>query len=84
MSELRSAIESFQAEDLRGVSDEQLEADFTELQQACQALEAERLRWREECAALRRTLGESAFESAYRSGRALSWEQAVSEVLPLE
>ena len=44
MSELRSAIESFQADDLRAASDEQLEADFTELQQACQALEAERLR----------------------------------------
>ena len=44
MSELRSAIESFQAEDPRAASDEQLEADFTELQQACQALEAERLR----------------------------------------
>lgn len=44
MSELRSAIEAFQADDVRVLSDEQLEADFTELQRAAQALEAERLR----------------------------------------
>lgn len=44
MSELRSAIESIQAEDVGVVSDEQLEADFGELQRAGQALEAERLR----------------------------------------
>ena len=44
MSELRSAIEALQAEDVRVVSDEQLETDFAELQRAAQALEAERLR----------------------------------------
>lgn len=44
MSELRSAIEAFQAEDIRVVSDEQLEADFGELQRGAQAIEAERLR----------------------------------------
>src|SRR6266700_2099396 len=44
MSELRSAIEALQAEDVRSVGDGQLEADFTELQNASQALEAERLR----------------------------------------
>lgn len=44
MSELRSALEVLQGEDLRAVPDEQLEADFTELQRAVQGLEAERLR----------------------------------------
>jgi hypothetical protein len=44
MSELRSAIEALAAEALGAVSDEQLEADFSELQSAGQALEAERLR----------------------------------------
>jgi uncharacterized protein DUF222/HNH endonuclease len=44
MSELRSAIDALAAEDLAAVSDEQLEADFSELQRAGQALEAERLR----------------------------------------
>jgi hypothetical protein len=44
MSELRSVVEALQAEDLQRISDEQLEADFTELQRAGQALEAERLR----------------------------------------
>ena len=44
MSELRSTIEAFQAEDLRVISDRQLESDFEELQRACQALDAERLR----------------------------------------
>ena len=44
MSELRSAIEALQIEDVRSVSDEQLEADFAELQRCAQALEAERLR----------------------------------------
>lgn len=44
MSELRSAIDALQAEDLRLASDEQLEADFSELHRAAQALEAERLR----------------------------------------
>src|SRR2546426_9268945 len=44
MSELRSAIEALQAEDVRGVSDEQLEADFAELERAGRTLEAERLR----------------------------------------
>ena len=44
MIELRSAIDALAAEDLAAVSDEQLEADFSELQRAGQALEAERLR----------------------------------------
>src|SRR5436190_4779508 len=44
MSELRSAIETLQAEDVRASSDEQLVADFAEIQRAAQALEAERLR----------------------------------------
>src|SRR5438034_19761 len=44
MSELRSAIEALQTEDVRGVSDEQLEADFAELERAARTLEAERLR----------------------------------------
>ena len=44
MSELRSAVESLQAEDLRSVADEQLDQDFAELQAMSQALEAERLR----------------------------------------
>src|SRR5206468_12867358 len=44
MSELRSAIDALQAEDLHALSDDQLEADFAELQRATQALEAERLR----------------------------------------
>jgi hypothetical protein len=44
LSELRSAIEALCAEDLGAVSDDQLEADFSELQRAGQALEAERLR----------------------------------------
>jgi Domain of unknown function (DUF222)/HNH endonuclease len=44
MSELRSAIEALQAEDVRSVPGDQLEADFAELQRASQALEAERLR----------------------------------------
>ena len=44
MSELRSAIEALQNEDVRAVSDEQLETDFAELQRAAQALDAERLR----------------------------------------
>jgi len=44
LSELRSAIEASQAEDLSAVSDEQLEADFTELQRVAQCVEAERLR----------------------------------------
>jgi hypothetical protein len=44
MSELRSAIEALQAEDVGALSDEQLEGDFAELQRAGQALEAERLR----------------------------------------
>src|SRR6266540_5659460 len=44
MSELRSAIEVLQAEDVGAVSDEQLEADFTELERAARTLEAERLR----------------------------------------
>src|SRR6266511_1141668 len=44
MSELRSAIEALQAEDVGVVSDEQLEADFTELERAARTLEAERLR----------------------------------------
>jgi Domain of unknown function (DUF222)/HNH endonuclease len=44
MSELRSVIEALQAEDVRHVSDRQLETDFAELQRAAQALEAERLR----------------------------------------
>jgi hypothetical protein len=44
VSELRSAIEALQAEDVRAVPDLQLEADFGELQRAAQALEAERLR----------------------------------------
>jgi len=44
MSELRSAIESYQAEDLSTLTDPQLESDFDELQRGVQALEAERLR----------------------------------------
>jgi hypothetical protein len=44
VSELRSAIEALAAEDIGAVSHEQLEADFSELQRAGQALEAERLR----------------------------------------
>jgi hypothetical protein len=44
MSELRSAIEALQGEDVRSVSDEQLEADFAEIQRSAQALDAERLR----------------------------------------
>src|SRR5438552_7454604 len=44
MSELRSAIEALQAEDISMVSDEQLEADFAELQRGGQTLEGERLR----------------------------------------
>jgi uncharacterized protein DUF222/HNH endonuclease len=44
MNELRSAIEALQAEDVRVVTDEQLEADFTELERAARTLEAERLR----------------------------------------
>jgi hypothetical protein len=44
MSKLRSAIEALQAEDVRVVTDEQLEADFTELERAARTLEAERLR----------------------------------------
>jgi hypothetical protein len=44
VTELRSAIEALAVEELRAVSDEQLEADFSELQRAGQALEAERLR----------------------------------------
>src|SRR6266511_1539432 len=40
MSELRSAIEVLQAEDVGAVSDEQLEADFTELERAARTLEA--------------------------------------------
>src|SRR2546422_2171466 len=44
MSELRSAIESYQAEDLSTLTDPQLESDFDELQRGIQALEAERLR----------------------------------------
>src|SRR2546425_2914695 len=44
MSELRSAIEALQAEDVGGVSDERLEADFAELERAARTLEAERLR----------------------------------------
>jgi hypothetical protein len=44
MSELASAIEALHAEDLRKVSDEQLEADFGELQRVAERLEAERLR----------------------------------------
>jgi hypothetical protein len=44
MSELRSAIEGLAAEEIGAVPDEQLEADFSELQRAGQALEAERLR----------------------------------------
>jgi hypothetical protein len=44
MSELRSVIEALQAENVRTVTDEQLEADFSELQRDIQALDAERLR----------------------------------------
>ena len=44
MSSLRSALEELQAEDVRGTPDEALEADFAQIQQATQALEAERLR----------------------------------------
>ncbi len=44
MSELRSAIEALQGEDLESVSDERLETDFGDIQRATQALESERLR----------------------------------------
>src|SRR5437762_5589012 len=44
MSELGSVLEALQAEDVRLVSDQQLEADYGELQQAAERLEAERLR----------------------------------------
>ena len=44
MSELRSVIETLKVEDVSAVPDDQLEEDFAELQRACQALEAERLR----------------------------------------
>src|SRR5207302_9089149 len=44
MSEIRSGIEALQAEVLGIVPDDQLEAEFAELQRAGQALEAERLR----------------------------------------
>lgn len=44
MSELRSALEALQGEELRSVSDEALEADFSELQRAGEILESERFR----------------------------------------
>jgi hypothetical protein len=44
VSELRSALEALRAEDLDAASDQQLEADFAELQQVMHGLEAERLR----------------------------------------
>ncbi len=44
MSELRSIVDAYRGEDLRAVADQQLEADFSELQRNVQALEAERLR----------------------------------------
>jgi Domain of unknown function (DUF222)/HNH endonuclease len=45
MSELRSALEAFQAEDLAGMPDAGVEEGFAELQRAREILEAERLRW---------------------------------------
>jgi hypothetical protein len=44
VGELRSAIDAVRAENVREASDEQLEADFAELQRAVHVLEAERLR----------------------------------------
>lgn len=44
MSELRSAIEMFRAENLAELPDARLEEDFAELQRASELLEAERLR----------------------------------------
>jgi hypothetical protein len=44
MSELRSALEALQAEDLATVPDDRLQVDFDELQSAAQSIEAERLR----------------------------------------
>jgi hypothetical protein len=44
VSELRSAIEGFEAEDLHGVHDEALEEDLAELQRAAQRIEVQRLR----------------------------------------
>lgn len=44
MRELRSAVEALQAEDVGGLADERLEADYAEIQRGIQALEAERLR----------------------------------------
>jgi hypothetical protein len=44
MSELRSALESLQAEDVARLPDDRLEADFAELQRVAQGIEAERLR----------------------------------------
>src|SRR6266446_590605 len=44
MSELRSVIDSLQSESLTELPDARIEEDFTELQRACELLEAERLR----------------------------------------
>src|SRR5437870_11965714 len=44
MSELRSALESIQVEDLSGVVDEALEEELLELHRAAEILEVERLR----------------------------------------
>jgi uncharacterized protein DUF222/HNH endonuclease len=45
MSELRSALESFEAEDLDSTPEAVLEEGLEELQRAAQGLELERLRW---------------------------------------
>ncbi len=44
MSELRSVIDAFRADELAGLPDARLEEDFAELHRAAELLEAERLR----------------------------------------
>jgi len=45
MSELRSALETFQGADLGSLPDAALEVGFEELQRSAEVLEVERLRW---------------------------------------